>query len=83
MIQEKVRCTECHWKGLIDKIDMVKDPKSDMVWQVCPNCRIPENLITVCDEKGCWDGITCGTPTKDGYRSTCSKHQPNQIFRSK
>ena len=27
-----------------------------------------------CDEPGCKRQRTCGTPTKDGYRSTCGEH---------
>ena len=30
----------------------------------------------ICDEPGCCDPITSGTPTDAGYRSTCSKHRP-------
>jgi len=70
----KVICTECAWKGTCSEIDKVNDPKSDMVWSVCPKCRIPENLIEVCFESDCWELVTCGGPTKDGYRSTCAKH---------
>lgn len=35
-------------------------------------------IVGLCDEPGCYDEITCGTPTPDGYRSTCSKHAPNR-----
>lgn len=29
-----------------------------------------------CDEPGCMDQISCGTPIPGGYRQTCGKHQP-------
>ena len=35
-------------------------------------------IARLCDEPGCYDEISCGTPTPDGYRSTCSKHAPNR-----
>ncbi len=28
----------------------------------------------LCDVEGCEEPVTCGTPTADGYRSTCSRH---------
>ena len=32
-----------------------------------------------CDEPNCTAAVTCGTPTPDGYRRTCSKHQPGRL----
>jgi len=29
-----------------------------------------------CDESGCKERYTCGTPTPNGYRKTCGKHIP-------
>lgn len=31
-----------------------------------------------CDEPGCLKQSVIGTPTLDGYRSTCSDHQPSR-----
>ena len=31
-------------------------------------------IIGLCDEPGCYDYISCGWPSDDGYRSTCSEH---------
>jgi hypothetical protein len=31
-------------------------------------------IIGLCDEPGCYDYISCGWPSDDGYRSTCGKH---------
>jgi phage FluMu protein Com len=42
----------------------------------CPKCKDVNTIVSVCDEKGCWKRVTCGTPIKDGYRSTCGKHAP-------
>lgn len=42
----------------------------------CPKCKCVNTLRTVCDEPGCWEPDTCGTPTPQGYRRTCEKHTP-------
>ena len=31
-------------------------------------------IIGLCDEPGCYDYISCGWPSDDGYRQTCSQH---------
>jgi hypothetical protein len=74
--KDKCRCSECRWIGFAQEIDKVKDQKSDDAWSVCPNCRTPEHILVCCDEEDCWEQLTCGSPTPDGYRSTCGKHQP-------
>lgn len=33
-------------------------------------------FANLCDEPGCYDAVSCGTPTSNGYRNTCSKHKP-------
>lgn len=78
MDKDKIKCEECGWSGHNKKADKIKDPKSDMTWIVCPNCRIPEHLICLCDEDKCWRETTCGTPTKNGYRHTCGEHKPKK-----
>lgn len=35
--------------------------------------RLKESL-SICDEPGCFDYVSCGWPSDDGYRRTCSKH---------
>jgi hypothetical protein len=32
--------------------------------------------LGLCDEPGCFNQISCGTPTPTGYRSTCHTHYP-------
>lgn len=34
------------------------------------------DLSVACDEPDCREQVTCGTPTPDGYRSTCFDHRP-------
>lgn len=33
-----------------------------------------KNFAGICDEPGCWSGVSCGFPTEDGYRHTCHEH---------
>jgi hypothetical protein len=75
-MSDKVLCSECGWHGYVGDVDRVKGPGSDDIWLVCRECRMPEHLLRVCDEPGCWDKATCGTPSPDGYRSTCGRHKP-------
>lgn len=42
----------------------------------CPECRCIDPFVYVCDEPGCDEECSCGTPTEKGYRMTCSKHAP-------
>ena len=72
----KCQCTACQWVGMSGALDNVKDPRGPDEWRVCPQCRTPENLAMVCDEPGCAERVSCGTPTQQGYRSTCHKHAP-------
>ena len=39
---------------------------------------ISDTIGAICDEPGCIKQVTCGTPTKDGYRNTCSEHSPRE-----
>lgn len=35
----------------------------------------------MCDEPGCKEPISCGTPTPTGYRRTCSDHYPRATLK--
>jgi len=37
---------------------------------------LPDAML--CEEPGCHERATCGTPTEKGYRTTCSKHAPRR-----
>jgi len=37
---------------------------------------IYDDIGLICDEDDCISEASCGTPTKDGYRHTCSTHMP-------
>jgi len=41
----------------------------------CPNCKSIDSFVRVCDEPECQFEATCGWPSADGYRQTCSRHR--------
>ena len=76
---DKRRCS-CGWTGESDEFYDAPHPflESDTV-VACPNCLsvIGEcDMVVCCDEPDCWREVTCGTPTPDGYRNTCTRHRP-------
>jgi hypothetical protein len=78
-ITKKVKCSErrCNWRGQDDELLRGKNPfDADDIVIGCPECKRIDSIVCVCDEDGCWDKVTCGTPTPDGYRNTCGKHSP-------
>src|SRR5258705_10630499 len=82
----KIRCMSCGWAGTLTDPDKVPDPRPlegtiPNIWFVCPECRAPDHFYFVCDEPGCKHHVKCGTPTPEGYRSTCYRHAP-QVWRA-
>jgi len=73
----KVKCNECAWKGVESAILTAKNPfyEGDII-NGCPQCKSVDTIIYACDEPECWLDASCGTPTDNGYRSTCGKHVP-------
>lgn len=72
----KIFCEECGWRGTHDKLLLGKSPFEDAEIRGCPKCKAIESHHEACDEPGCWEHATCGTPTPTGYRRTCGKHIP-------
>ncbi len=73
----KVKCNECGWKGLdIDALEAANPFSPQDIIAGCPECKSVDTLDVVCDELGCWQLANCGTPTDNGYRTTCNKHSP-------
>ena len=33
-----------------------------------------KKVLSCCDEPGCYEEISCGWPSENGYRSTCGEH---------
>jgi len=75
----KLGCQErrCGWRGTQDQMLTAPnpfDPGDSIVG--CPGCKSVDTLVEVCDEPGCAEFSSCGTPTPTGYRRTCGKHRP-------
>ena len=74
----KINCRECDWQGDSKTPALLAanpfDP-ADLVTG-CPQCRSVNSLEACCDAPGCREPVSCGTPTPDGYRSTCGNHRP-------
>lgn len=75
----KLVCDCCGWRGTADQLLSARNPfdQEDMIFG-CPDCKQIGEHFVACDEPDCWRGVTCGTPTPAGYRSTCSEHWPNR-----
>ena len=81
MHKGKVVCDErrCGWRGETHEVLQATSPFDERdILDGCPQCKAVNTIYVACDEEGCWDTVSCGTPTPDGYRSTCSKHAPKR-----
>jgi hypothetical protein len=73
--QMEWKCAECdHIMQDYLKAPNPFNPKEDIYG--CQRCFSVNSLLAICDEEGCDKEPSCGTPTPDGYRRTCSEHQP-------
>ena len=73
----RLKCICCdHVLGMDD---MLKAPNpfdaSDTIVG-CPECKEVNCFQMACDEPGCLNLVSIGTPMPDGYRSTCGEHMP-------
>lgn len=76
---QKIICNEfrCSWQGLEGEALTAPNPfEPTETVSGCPECLGIDTIVYACDEPDCWKSATCGTPTKEGYRSTCGKHMP-------
>ena len=75
--KEKRGCRVCGWRGYRKHVLSDKNPfdSGDTVYG-CPECFEVNSIEVVCDEPICKEFVSCGTPTKEGYRNTCSTHRP-------
>lgn len=75
----KMKCNGCDWVGESEDLLIGEHPFQDgCELQGCPECREIWDIRRACDEPGCREEATCGTPTPAGYRSTCGKHIPKE-----
>lgn len=78
MLNEKWRCDRCFkWSGMGSELLSAPNPfvEGDTLY-ACPECFTMDRIFQACDEPGCWNARSCGTPTPDGYRQTCDDHRP-------
>lgn len=77
MKEWKAICTECGWVGMSSEILHATNPfDSACVVYGCPDCKNVNTVVSACDEPGCQEQSSCGTPTENGYRFTCGEHVP-------
>jgi len=75
---DKRKCKICGWIGDTWQILRAPNPfDSEEYIFGCPNCKGVDELIVLCDEPGCENKSTIGTPTDDGYRRVCHNHDPH------
>ncbi len=73
----KQKCAHCSWCGTSADVLRSTSPfdQKEELWG-CPKCKSVNTLYLVCDEQGCCEYSTIGTPTPAGYRTTCAEHCP-------
>lgn len=73
----KLKCPECGWVGrLLDLLTAPNPFEEGAMMTACPYCKAIDQATRACDEDGCTELGTCGTPTPTGYRVTCYQHRP-------
>jgi len=81
----KAVCDErkCRWHGPLSKCLTAQNPfEKDEIIHGCPECKTVESIRCACEHPGCWEPVTCGTPTRDGYKNTCGDHAPEISWRN-
>lgn len=74
----------CGWHGHAEELIAARlviiatGEEIDHVHLLCPRCLESGDIVTACDEPDCWEEATQGTPTPDGYRTTCYRHAPGR-----
>lgn len=74
----KLICRECNHRLLRNERLVAIHPfDPETMCCGCPECRSIDCFAMVCDEPGCKEEATCGTPCKEHrYRHTCGRHMP-------
>lgn len=75
-MSERYICAGCDWTGSKEDLLSAPHPFDDgATLYGCPSC-LDISILQACDVDGCTMYASCGTPTAEGYRRTCWKHQP-------
>ncbi len=78
-MNDKRVCTGCDHR--CEKKDVLRGQnpfKPSITVGGCPTCFAVDSMRYTCDEKDCWLSVTAGTPTAEGYKSTCNEHIPRR-----
>lgn len=77
----RFRCDACNQVVPLDTIVTVSVPhptkaEQSVTADQCPKCGECNYWTAICDEAGCDQPCSCGTPIAGGYRRTCGQHRP-------
>ena len=74
-------CSECGQKTAESELLTAPNPfnPEDTICG-CPKCLSAGEFVGACDEPGCNEESSMGTPTPTGYRHTCYKHRPKEAM---
>ena len=79
MTPRKIKCYRCRWRGMeVEELTAPNPFDEEDILVGCPLCKRVDTMVWACDEHDCWSEVTCGTPTPNGYRSTCGHHAPKE-----
>ena len=73
------KCNQCAWSGEEpERVSLYLVPALEEVRLiVCPECRHVETSLEICcEEPGCTETASMGTPAKSGYKRHCHHHPP-------
>lgn len=72
---DRYKCNSCWAICSYDEMLVVSNPyDASKDIEICPTCKDSECFDMMCDEPGCLNIRSCGTPTESGYRMVCYKH---------
>ena len=79
-MSDRLFCNErrCGWRGT-EALTAPNPFDAEDTIAGCPKCKEINSLLVACDEPGCWNEASCGTPVANGYRHTCGKHAPEKV----
>ncbi|KKL83145.1 hypothetical protein LCGC14_1977660 [marine sediment metagenome] len=77
----KTVCEMCEYQSsnaFLDHLNGVNPFNVEEIIHGCPECKSIDSFRSACDEPGCWELVSCGTPSAGGYRTTCRAHKPRE-----
>lgn len=76
------RCGSCKEIFPDTEVLIAKHPFAAGSISGCPRCSaaLDSEAVLVCDVPGCDEDVSCGWPSKSGYRRTCSEHHKSEAL---